>query len=712
MVSRVLRLFANTGLGLVGAIVSLLLLSSMAYAGEPILNRDTWGVPHVVAKSEEDGMFALGYAQAEDRLEDIYLAIRTGVGRMAEIQGQDLLQQDYMMRLTHNDTLHPEYLKTAPEQLRKNLIAFTEGIQKYIDEHPGEASDVAIPVEPWHPLAVARAMILRWPLGTIMGDLGNAPERVKPAMGSNQWAISPKRSADGSAILLSDPHLTWEGLAVLYEARFHGGDLHMNGYYLIGSPMLAIGHNKSVGWALTTGGPDTSDVYKIKFRAQPELQYEYDSEWKPIRVEMYKIPVKGGESVSKKGYFTHLGPVVSEPDIKTGTAYVGASPYLDQTGLYDQFYKMAKTSNVHEFNKVLGEHQYNEQNVMSADTLGNISYVRNGATPIRATGYDWSRPVDGTTSATAWKGIHPQADLVHIINPECGYMQNCNISPANMMMNSPLTPDKYPPYIYNVSWDKNNPRGRRTVELLDNDDSITVDEAISYTLDIHDRLAGRWQNELREAVSESREKYESDSDFQKAVQSILDWDGQYTTDATATVLLKFWRLKCGKAIDLSPLGNSMPLPAASRAQLLELLQQTMAELKERYGRWDIPWGQVHMVGRGGKYYPAPGADYDSGDKEANFSETLMDVRSIESKEKPGLQVANSGSMAMILMFFDKDGVRSFTCTPWGQSAHPESKHYVDQAEGLYSKRTMKSTWWNLKELENHLESSKKLTYSP
>ncbi|MFN7626460.1 MAG: penicillin acylase family protein, partial [Pirellula sp.] len=236
MVSRVLRLFANTGLGLVGAIVSLLLLSSMAYAGEPILNRDTWGVPHVVAKSEEDGMFALGYAQAEDRLEDIYLAIRTGVGRMAEIQGQDLLQQDYMMRLTHNDTLHPEYLKTAPEQLRKNLIAFTAGIQKYIDEHPGEASDVAIPVEPWHPLAVARAMILRWPLGTIMGDLGNAPERVKPAMGSNQWAISPKRSADGSAILLSDPHLTWEGLAVLYEARFHGGDLHMNGYYLIGSP--------------------------------------------------------------------------------------------------------------------------------------------------------------------------------------------------------------------------------------------------------------------------------------------------------------------------------------------------------------------------------------------------------------------------------------------------------------------------------------------
>lgn len=691
---------------------SLMSSCSIMQAGDATLHRDTWGVPHVVAATEEDGMFALGYAQAEDRLEDIYLAIRTGIGRMSELQGKDALKQDYMMRLTHNDTMHREYLKGAPEQLRRNLTAFTSGIQKYIDEHPSEAAEVAIPIEPWHPLAVGRAMILRWPLGTIEGDLGNAPERIKPAMGSNQWAISPKRSADGSAILLSDPHLTWEGLAVLYEARFHGGDLHMNGYYLIGSPMLAIGHNRSVGWAITTGGPDTSDVYKIKFRAKPEPQYEYDGEWKSIRIEEYQIPVKGGETMTKRGYFTHLGPVVSEPDLNAGVAYVGASPYLEQTGLYDQFYKMAKTSNVHEFNKVLGEHQYNEQNVMSADTAGNISYVRNGATPIRAEGYDWSRPVDGTTSATAWKGIHPQSDLVRLLNPECGYMQNCNISPANMMKQSPLTPEKYLPYVYNVTWDKNNPRGRRTVELLDNDDSITVDEAIEVALDIHDRIASRWQSELSAALDESGDQYRGDAEFQKAVRSILDWDGQYTTDATATVLFKFWRLKCGKSIDLSPLGKSEPLPSASRSKMLELLTETIAELKERYGRWDVPWGSVHVVGRGGKYFPAPGADYDSGDKESNFSETLMDVRSVESKEKPGTQIANSGSMAMILMFFDKDGVRSYTCTPWGQSAHPESKHYVDQAEGLYSKRKMKSTWWNLPELEKHVESTVRLSYTP
>jgi acyl-homoserine-lactone acylase len=691
---------------------SVCFLAVDAQAQEAQLIRDTWGVPHVVSDDETAAMYAFGYAQAEDRLADIYLAVRTGIGRMAEIEGPSALEQDYMMRLAHNDTLHADYLKTAPEQVRKNLEAFTAGIKAYIAQHPQEAANVAIDIEPWHPLAVGRAMILRWPLGTIRDDLGKAPVRPKPAAGSNQWAVSPQRSADKSAILLSDPHLTWEGLAVLYEARFHGGNLHMNGYYLIGSPMLAIGHNQRVGWALTTGGPDTSDVYEIKFRANPLPEYLYDDQWRKIRIEKFKIPVKDSEPIEKTALYTHLGPVVSEPDLANGIAYVGASPYLEQTGLYQQFYAMAQAKDIHEFNKALGQHQYNEQNVMSADIDGNISYVRNGATPIRPEGYDWSRPVDGTTSKTAWKGIHPQSDLVCLINPTKGYMQNCNISPANMIVDSPLTPDKYPPYVYNVTWDQNNPRGRRTIEMLEADRSITLEDAMNIVLDIYDRLAPRWQAELKEAFKQHGKKYQDNKTFVAAVEGILAWDGNYTIDATASALFKFWRLKCGEKLNLTPLGESKPLADDTRQQMLELLAQTIEEMTAKYGQWDVPWGALHVVGRGGAYFPAPGADYNSGDKEANFSETLLDVRSTELKGAPGIQVANSGSMAMILMFFDKDnGVRSFTCTPWGQSGHPESSHYVDQAAGLYSLRTMKPTWWNLDELKQNTESTKTLQYA-
>ncbi|MGA0040209.1 MAG: penicillin acylase family protein [Pirellulales bacterium] len=681
-----------------------------ATAAEATLVRDTWGVPHAIGDTEPAAFFALGYAQAEDRLADIYTAIRTATGRLAEVEGESVLEQDYLMRLTGNDTIHKAYLETAPAHLRANVAAFTDGIKAYIAEHPDEAADIAVDVEPWHPLAVGRAMILRWPIGTIMGDLNNREERARPAAGSNQWAVSPARSADGSAILLSDPHLTWEGLAVLYEARVHAGDLHACGYYLIGSPMLAIGHNAKVGWALTTGGPDTSDVYRMKFKLNPLPVYEYDGEWRPVEMKVFQIRVKDRGVVTKPAFFTHLGPVISEPDMEAGVAYVGASPYMDQTGLYDQFDRMNRATSVFELNDALALHQYNEQNVMSADVHGNISYVRNGATPVRPEGHDWSRPVDGTTSATAWKGIHPQEDLVKIVNPSQGYMQNCNISPANMMVDSPLTPDKYPEYIYNVSWDSNNPRGQRTVELLANNDAVTVEDAVSYTLDIHDGLAERWQAELRGAIAEADPPVAADSVTRQAADAILAWDGEYTPEQTATVLLKFWRLACGNELDLTPLGQGEPLPSDTRKQLLKLFDRTISELSERYGRWDVPWGEVHVVGRGGVYFPCGGADYQSGNKEANFSETLFDVRSTEDKQQPGRYIANSGSMAMILMFFDGNGVRSMTCTPWGQSGHADSPHYVDQAEGLYAKRQMKPTWSSQDDLAEHTESTRRFRY--
>ena len=138
--------------------------------------------------------------------------------------------------------------------------------------------------------------------------------------------------------------------------------------------------------------------------------------------------------------------------------------------------------------------------------------------------------------------------------------------------------------------------------------------------------------------------------------------------------------------------------------MLDLLAATIAEMQKRYGKWNVAWGEIHKVGRGGVYFPVGGADFKSGDREANFSETLFDVNSKEDPAHPGHFIANNGSMATILMFFHKDGVQSFTCTPWGQSADPHSPHYMDQGEKLYSKRQMKPTWWSEAELLQHVES--------
>ena len=85
---------------------------------------------------------------------------------------------------------------------------------------------------------------------------------------------------------------------------------------------------------------------------------------------------------------------------------------------------------------------------MYADVAGNIRYVRTGRVPVRPPGFDFSRPVPGDTSSRNGLGIDPMQDLVQVLNPPCGYLQNCNISPDMMARNLGLDPAAYPSYIF------------------------------------------------------------------------------------------------------------------------------------------------------------------------------------------------------------------------------------------------------------------------
>ncbi|MFO0917694.1 MAG: penicillin acylase family protein [Planctomycetaceae bacterium] len=683
--------------------------SAVAADRKVTIHRDSWGVPHIYAENPADGAYGLGYAQAEDRLDDIYAGIRTGMGLMSEAFGPQYVEQDYIMRLCRNSEIAKKSMAQMPPHVRTLVEDFTAGIQAYVDEHPDQVPEYAVKLEPWQIITIGRAMILRWPLGTINDEKNNAKSEKRPPMGSNEWVVAPSRSAEKVPILLSDPHLTWEGLAVLYEARVHAGDLHMNGFFVIGSPILGIGHNQHVGWALTTGGPDTADVYEMKIRLNPLPEYEYDGKWKPFTADLVSIPVKGAAPVQKPALFSHLGPVISEPDLKNGTVLVGAAPMIGMTGLMQQGYEMVMSKNCQEFFQAVGKCEFNEQNVMFADVHGDIGYVRCGATPIRPEGYDWDRPVPGHTSKTAWQGLHKVEDLVHVFNPPQGYMQNCNISPFNMMKNSPLTAERYREYIYNVSWDTENPRSMRIRDLLDADQSVTKDEAVSYAMDVFDVHAATWQEELKLAVESVGKDRLKNPQFAAAVKAIREWDGLFTPGATATALYKFWRMKLGTVVDLQQLQNGGHFDAKQQAIVLDVLQKTIDEMETKYGKWNIAWGDLHRVGRGDQLYPVGGTDFQSGPKELNFTETLFDVRSKDDSSNPGKFVANSGSMAVILMFFHPDGIQSLTCTPWGQNANPKSPHFADQGEKLYSQGKMKPTWWAEKDLKQNIESSKTLT---
>ena len=644
-----------------------------AKEGKATLYRDTWGVPHIYAESMNEGMFALGYAQAEDRLEDIFQALRTGLGRMSEAYGEEYVDQDYIMRIAGNEEVCKKNWPATPPELKEIIHSFQAGLEAYMAEHPEKVPPSKLAIEPWMFGTVGRAMILRWPLGTIQDELGRKKNKsdkkteIKPTnesgtnipMRSNEWAVAGTRTATNGPIMHADPHMTWEGLAVLYEARVHAGDLHMCGFFLIGMPLMGYGHNSNVGWANTTGGPDTADVYELKIKPGFVPQYEYDGQWRTPKLKPQKIIVKGKEKpVIRPSAFTHLGPIVSPPEGEV--AYAANTPYFEKSKLFDQFYRMNQSRNAKQFYDALGMLEYNEQNVMFADTSGTIAYVRNGATPIRPSGYDWSAPVPGNTSDTAWKGIHPIEELVQIFNPATGYMQNCNISPAAMMKNSPLTREKFNPYIFNVAEWERNPRGERSTELLDADKSVSKEDALEFAMDVFDITSRWWQKTLKEAVAAHGATKMKDPEFAAAVGKILAWDGQWTADATQTVLLKNWREKSAGKEEFKPMAKGEPLTRDAQILLLDLLSQAIADVKTQYGRWEIPFGEVYMVGRGEKFFPMNGMDFGNRGDEYNYTETLLSISYKPDEKKKNRYIAFKGSICMILMFMHPDGIESYT----------------------------------------------------
>lgn len=685
-------------------VASVVCLAALSAAAEDVkIYRDTWGVPHIYADSAKGAAFGVGYAQAEDRLADIYKNIRTAIGQMAEAFGEEHVETDYAMRLVRNAELCEQYYEKVPEVARAVLEAYIAGIQAYEKEHPEKRPEYAIDLHPWQCMAVGRAMVLRWPLDTLMDDFKN--KKKDPPMASNCYAVAPSRSADGCPILLTDPHQTWQGLALFWEGRVHGGDLHMNGFFIVGSPLVGLGHNGSVGWAMTSGGTDTSDVYMLKLNESNPMQYEYNGEMKNFDLKMFTIPVKGEDKPRQMpAVYTVHGPLLGEPDYANHVAYAGKTAYADDMGVIDQMYTMVMAKDADEFYQALAMDHLMEQNLMYADTKGTIGYVRCGRTPIRPEGFDWHAPVPGWNSEAEWKGIHPLDDHIRIVNPKQGYMQNCNVAPAYMMVDSPFNPEDYPSWLYNETWDHNNPRGKRMTELLEKNKSITKQDAMEIAMDIADPVSDNWIAAVGKAVEKRGNDFMSDANFADAAVSIISWNGHYGKQQRGSVFV--WKLRevaQANKFDIDKVSKGAQLTDAEQDKLLELLKQAVEEIAAKYNPHEVTWGDIFKVGRSGQYFPAEGADYGKGDSQ---TQTLRDTKFEEEPKGSGQYIANYGSLAAMVMFMKKDGIESYTCTQWGQSADPESPHHVDQARELYSNRTFKPTWNTLEEVKAHLESEK------
>ncbi len=706
--------------------------------GSVTIYRDDFGVPHIYAQREQDGFYGLGYAQAEDQLEAllrIHLWARgelAGAGVSRPGPGQEaptkeaLIASDFVQRQwMHVEEARAGFERLSPE-LQRNYRHYVAGVQQYMDEHPGEVPPWAPRLERWDPVAFSRAsLFLAYKAGQGLTDCRrggvqlsaaiNAQLDNAAAVASNEWILAPWRTAENAMMVLSDPHGGIDGW-IFYEFRMHAGALEVAGYSF--GALFLLTHNRRLSWGQTTGSPDVSDCYEVTVDADNPRRYRYDGEWQTMVTREVTISVMDGESVTRTFEYTRhngvLSPVVARDGDK---AYVVSTPYMHAGGSLDEeIYRMNRAQNVSELRDAMLTLGMYPQNLMVGDADGNSLYVRSGRTPIRDPSFDWNRPVPGNTSATAWSGIHPLDDLVQIESPPQGYMQNDNIAPDVMMEDSPLTPGQYPSYIFNDTPGRQNTRGARTVEVLSRAFAFTSKDAIDLALDEKWVGTEAWRAALQRAVnSRPDETSVRSQEFRRFVQRILRFDGKAQAGSVAALNYVYWREALRSApelvgVDLDPLKGTEEMTPVLAGVLIEGVEQAIRTMLTEHGTTDLSYGEVFRIGRGGRTWPLGGGtllpETTIGCAYSYACVLTQRAMTFSPPDSTGHRALWLGSRALRLVIFT-DPLQSFTLHNFGQSEHPDSPHYADQAR-LSGQRRLKPTYFEKSDLMKYVTSEVEL----
>ncbi|WP_255950217.1 penicillin acylase family protein [Streptomyces odontomachi] len=278
-------------------------------------------------------------------------------------------------------------------------------------------------------------------------------------IGSNSWVVSGAHTITGKPLLANDPHLAPQLPSIWYQMGLHCRTVSANchfdvaGYTFSGMPGVIIGHNQSVAWGMTNLGADVTDLYLEKLSGDG---YQYGDETRPFKTRKETIKVAGGsdETITVRETDNPIPgagagardrcPLLSDRDdelVKVGkraTVDTAAPDRSDGYGValcwtaltpgksMDAVFALDKAQDWQEFRTALTDFEVPSQNMVYADTKGNIGYQAPGRIPERPKGYDGSLPAPGWDPDFRWTGYIPQSALPNEYNPKSGYIVTAN----------------------------------------------------------------------------------------------------------------------------------------------------------------------------------------------------------------------------------------------------------------------------------------------
>jgi penicillin G amidase len=338
-------------------------------------------------------------------------------------------------------------------------------------------------------------------------------------LGSNNWAVGPRRTAHGVALLAGDPHLHLTLPSIWYEAHLVvPGHLDVYGVTIPGAPGVVIGFNRDVAWTFTNTGADVLDYYaETVDDAEHPTRYRLDGAWRPIEteVEVYRGP-RGEVLATDTLRYTHRGPLRRLRGRWLSMRWTALEP-SDEVGAYTA---AGHARSVAECLEAMASFLVPAQNMLMADRGGTIAIRSTGHFPIRPGDGRGDYVRDGASSASDWLGYRPTTAYATSINPPRGYLFSANEEPQDPADAPAYLGSNWPP-----PW-----RAMRIDDLLRADSAVTPDDMRRFQTDPGSARVGFFLPYFLRAGADPRAR--------EAARLLGQWDGRYTVDNTRAVLFE------------------------------------------------------------------------------------------------------------------------------------------------------------------------------
>jgi len=677
--------------------------------------RDDWGIAHVYGKTDAGAVFGMIYAQAEDDFNRVEMNYINGMGRLAEAEGESKIYLDLRMKLFINpDDLKKQYA-ASPPWLQALMNAFADGLNYYLAKHPDVRPRVIQRFEPWMALSFSEGSIggdiERVNLNQLEAFYGKAPVSQTASVndsgpaepsGSNGIAIAPSNTVAHHALLLINPHTSFFFRSELQMVSDEG--LNAYGAVTWGQFFIYQGFNDRAGWMHTSSGVDAIDEYlETVIKKGDRFYYKYGGDERPMGTSEITVPYKTDHGMGQKKftvYRTHHGPIVREANGK----WVSIRLMQENIKALEQSYLRTKARDYKSYLQTMELKANSSNNTIFADADGDIAYFHGNFIPKRDTSFDWTKPVDGSNPATEWHGLLSIDETPHLLNPKNGWLYNVNNWPWSAAgENSPKKED-YPAY---VETGGESARGLHAIRVLENKKDFTIESLIAAAYDSYLPWFEKSIPALIKAWDEAPATSPLKTKLVEQIALLRKWDLRWSATSIPTSLAVFWgeevRRRLGPdarkgGVAVGDLGNNV-----SPEQLLECLATASDKLQADFGSWKTPWGDINRFQRLTGDIVQPFNDSQPSIPVAFTSSTWGSLASFGARSYPGTKkwYGTSGNSFVAVVEFG-DRVRARAVTAGGESGHPSSPHFNDEAQ-RYSTGDLREVYFYRSQLQGHTE---------